>query len=617
MHPVRHPAGHPAGPSAGRRHLILPAALTLLVLQLCHRAWALATGYFYTDDFVLLMDARDRGLSGDYLLEPYNSHLMPGTRLLIWLVEASGPLNWGLALSITLVLQALASLACLWMLVTLFGRRWLVLVPFVLYVTSAITAQASLWWISSLNQISIQATFCLAVAAWVSYLRTGRLRWLAATTLAVAAGLLFFQKSLLVLPVLVFLALVYFASGSPWHRLRFLVRRHWPAAVALGVVVGAYAAYALSEVKHPFTGRKDLNLLELTWHMAGTAAVGALGGPWRWAWHEGGAWADTPAPLVALALLAVVAVAAFAVLRRRRAGWAWLLLAGYLAMQIALIATSRAPVFGADIGLAYRLQTDIACVLALCLGLAFAPLQGARQSSEPRPRVPGPALLRRALSRSVPAAWVAGGVGVVALSGLVCWTTYAVSWHHHNDSRGYLRALDRDLRREGTTAIADAAVPDSVLSRSFFSEEQTRVSRLVDLLGRSAEYPAASPELAVVAGDGELHRAVVDPSATAKPGPNPDCGWLGLPPRLRVPLTARTLDLDWWVRISYLSTSTDDVVVSLGDDRVPARVYDGLGNLYVRASGDFASVAIAGLSPDTRLCIDTIEVGTLTEGPLL
>ena len=127
-----------------------------------------------------------------------------------------------------------------------------------------------------------------------------------------------------------------------------------------------------------------MDLLQLVWHMTGAAVVGALGGPWRWEWHEGGAWADTPTPLVALALLVVAAVAVLAVLRRRRAGWAWLLLAGYLGLQIVLVATSRAPVFGAEIGLAYRLQTDLVCVLALCLGLAFVPLLGARQSRATR-----------------------------------------------------------------------------------------------------------------------------------------------------------------------------------------------------------------------------------------
>jgi hypothetical protein len=90
-----------------------------------------------------------------------------------------------------------------------------------------------------------------------------------------------------------------------------------------------------------------------------------------------------------------------------------------------------------------------------------------------------------------------------------------------------------------------------------------------------------------------------------------------LSPQVRIPLTARTLDLDWWVRIGYLSTSTDDVMITLGEDRVPARVFNGLGNLYVRTSGEFGSVVISGLAPDTRLCVDTVEVGTLAEGPLL
>ena len=42
---------------------------------------------------------------------------MPGSRALVWLVESSGPLNWGLAATVTLVVQAVASLAALWMLV--------------------------------------------------------------------------------------------------------------------------------------------------------------------------------------------------------------------------------------------------------------------------------------------------------------------------------------------------------------------------------------------------------------------------------------------------------------------------------------------------------------------
>ena len=57
------------------------------------------------------------------------------------------------------------------------------------------------------------------------------------------------------------------------------------------------------------------------------------------------------------------------------------------------------------------------------------------------------------------------------------------------------------------------------------------------------------------------------------------------------------------------------MVVRLGEDRVETRVTKGLGNLYVRTSGEFDRSTISDLSPDTRLCVDVVEVGTLTEGP--
>jgi hypothetical protein len=501
------------------------------------------------------------------------------------------------------------------MLVTLFGRRWLVLAPFSLYLTSAITAQATLWWISSLNQISIQATFFVAVGSWVQYLRTRRLGWLLGSALAVAGGLLFFQKALLVFPVLIFVALVYFASGPPWRRLVELVRSYWPAAVAMGAVGGGYALYSLSEVPQPFTDANEFSAAELAWNMLATFVTGALGGPWRWEWHQGGAWADTPTWLEVTAVAVAAAVVTWSILARRRAFWGWVLVLGYLAMQVVLIATSRAPVFGADIGLAYRLQTDVVCALVLGIGLAFAPLPGSRQSSEVRATLPGPAALSRLVTRGIPPSLVVGAVVLVGISGAVCWAGYARSWHDHNVSEHYLRTLDRDLQRIGAIDLADRAAPDAVLPGAFFAPDNNRVSGLIELLHRPADYPRATADLAVVSGNGSVHRALVEPSATARPGPHPNCGWLGLPPQMEIPLTTTTLDLDWWVRIGYLSTRDDVVEVQMGDDRITTRVNEGLGNLYLRTSGVFDSVVISGLSPDTRLCVDAVEVGTLTEGP--
>jgi hypothetical protein len=351
--------------------------------------------------------------------------------------------------------------------------------------------------------------------------------------------------------------------------------------------------------------------------MLATFVVGTLGGPWRWEWHAGGAWSAAPAWVMVTAVGVAAAVAAYSILTRRRAFWAWLLVLGYLALQVVLVATSRAPVFGAEIGLAFRLQTDAICALVLGLGLAFARLPGATQSSEPREQVPGPAVVSRRLARPVPSSWVAVAVVLVGVSGVLCWSAYARSWHEHNVSESYLRTLDKDLARVGRVDLADRPAPDEVLPGAFFAPDHNKVSGLIELLHRPADYPRATSDLAVVSGNGTVHRAMVNPSTTAEQGPHPNCGWLGLSPRLKIPLTATTLDLEWWVRIGYLSTRDDVVQVRMGDDRITTRVTKGLGNLYLRTSGVFDSVVISGLSPDTRLCVDAVEVGTLTEGPNL
>jgi hypothetical protein len=447
------------------------------------------------------------------------------------------------------------------------------------------------------------------VGAWVQYLRTRRLGWLAATTGAVAVGLLFFQKALLVLPVLVLLAVAFFASGGPVTRLRHLVRAYWPALVVVGGLAAAYAAYSLSEVRQPFTGGRDVDVAELAWNMSSNATLAAWGGPWHWQWKPGGAWADAPLWLEVAALLATVLVAAYTVLRRRRAIWGWLLVAGYLAMQVVLVATSRAPVFGADIGLAYRLQTDVVCALVLGLGLAVLPLRGAVVALEPRRAgvalpAPRPRLLTAA-------------VVMVAVSGLACWTVYAVIWHSHNDSEAYLRALDRDLERQGRTLVADRFVPDTVMPAAFFGPDHNRVSMFTHLLERPADFPAAAPRLAVVARDGRLHQAMLEPATESEPGPVPSCGWLGKAPRLRIPLPAPTLDLAWWLRVGYLSNASDQVVFEVADERIPATVTEGLGSLYLRTTGSLDEVVVSGLDPATRLCVDVVEVGDLVVGPEL
>ena len=59
----------------------------------------------------------------------------------------------------------------------------------------------------------------------------------------------------------------------------------------------------------------------------------------------------------------------------RRSGLAWLVLLGYVVLNLALLARSRATLVGPVVGTDYRYQTDIAVVAAVCLGLATMPSQ--------------------------------------------------------------------------------------------------------------------------------------------------------------------------------------------------------------------------------------------------
>src|SRR3546814_2308227 len=83
----------------------------------------LAGSWFYADDYRLIGDARAGGLTLEQLGDPFDSQFMPLGRLIAWVVADSGYVNWPVAAGSILLLQAIASFACLLMLVVLFGDR--------------------------------------------------------------------------------------------------------------------------------------------------------------------------------------------------------------------------------------------------------------------------------------------------------------------------------------------------------------------------------------------------------------------------------------------------------------------------------------------------------------
>ncbi len=584
--------------------LIMASGGLMILAQLGFRAWALFPSWFYLDDYKMLRDAQDHRGLGD-LFTPYNGHLMPGGRLLVLVVESSGQLNWGLACTLTIALQAVASAAALWMLMTLFGVRWGILGPLALYLFSPITLPALMWWTACLTQITIQAGLFLAVGAWVLHLRGGGRRWILATLGGVAFGLAFDVKGLLIFPVLAFIAMSYFATGGLVARARFVAARYWPATLVGTLAVLAYVAYYVTQVSQPFE-TPSLSLVGgVAATMLGSAFLtGTVGGPWHWSSiAPPNALADPPVTAVHATWVVVALVVAYSLLRRRRALRAWLLLAGYLVALLALLVSSRGLEYGALIGLEYRYLTDATCVLALAIGLAFMPLLGAVESSEQRSDL----LLLEARGPVV-----ATATALVVTSSLVSSAVYVNIWHTQNASDSYVHRLAAEMRAYGAVDLAEQALPDAVIPGIFAPDNS--LSNLVPLVSDRAFFPDTSSRLMAVTPDGGLTPALIRPGVLSRPGPRDDCGWRVTAKGLEIPLDGRAFPWTWWLRIGYLSSNSSRVRITAGDDQVITQVEPGARSLYARVSGTFDSIRVDGLDAGTTLCVDTIEVGQPVPG---
>lgn len=580
---------------------VVGAGLCLVVAAVLFRAWVVLPAWFFLDDYVYLDDARDEPFGLSWLLEPYNGHFMPGARLLISAVAGAGPVNWGVAATTTLGLQAVAGLAALWSLVRLFGPRPGVLVPLAVYLSTVITVPGLVWWAAAINLVPVQIALTCAVTCWVEALRTRAPRWLALTVLSVVVGLCFDVRAVLTLPVLAFLAAAYFARGGPGRRLGEVVGRWWRGLGVLVVVGAAYSWFYLSQVDQVTSRPRWTDVRDLAADVFGrTLPTGTVGGPWRWFDPSPPtALADPPSALVAVAWVVVVGVVGWVALRRRRTLRAWMPLLGYSAALVYLVASTRSS--AAEVaGLEYRFLTEAGFLLALGLALATMTLPGAVESSEARERAAVP---------PAPYALVAAGTVAVVVGGVWSTAAYAREWHTRNASQPYVARLSADLAAEGPVDIAELRTRERVLSALVFPRNNTRT--LIAPLSDDARFPPVSGDLHVVADDGSLAAAVVDPATRSQVGPVPGCGWLAEASELTVPLEDEAEEELQWLRVGYLLGSDTRATLVAGEVSTEVDLEAGLNSVFVRHNGGFDTVSLTGLPPDAGLCVDVVEVGGL------
>src|SRR5579859_4977443 len=196
-----------------QHHQVLVAGLVLVAADLVWRAQILSHLFFRQDDFETLDLAFRSSLNVHYLTFIGSGDLMMGQRLLALMLSRVALYDWALASAIILVLFGASALAGLRLLRTMFGEHPAILLALALYLLSPLTVPAFGWWSSAVEEVPLQLAIFTALNAHVLYLRGRQKRHLAAAIGWVAFGLFFYEKGLVLPPLLFAVTAAYFAGG--------------------------------------------------------------------------------------------------------------------------------------------------------------------------------------------------------------------------------------------------------------------------------------------------------------------------------------------------------------------------------------------------------------------
>ncbi|MER5457939.1 hypothetical protein ABT008_24505 [Micromonospora sp. NPDC002389] len=607
---------------------IRATALAMITLSVLWRTHVAFRGFLAADDYVLITQAAESDLTVAHLFALYNNHLMPGGRLIIWLVtEYVGLDYWPYVLLMALG-QAILGVVFLQLLRRLLQPSWLILLPLGLLLFSPLTLEATSWWAVGVNMLPMQIAMVLAIRAQVDYVRTRRPRHLVALALSVLFGLFFFEKAILVVALVFLLTATLYADGGPLRTVWTTIRRWWPSWLLLTVLslvfMAAYLTRSESSLRRPDSPDEVFSFL--TQMLNSTVVPGLVGGPWQWLGAGDGAPVTAPPEIGTWASwVIVVALVVGTVRRRPRAGRAWLLLVAYLVMVAAMLAATRlGSAFSGVAGGVPRYVSDVVVVAAICLGVAVvgparppatAPSDAAPPDAEPAmpdpasPGSPPPGLSGPLPERYREPVAITLALVLVAVCLGTAWTMsrYGDEWAAKS-GRSYIDTVRIELASAPPdTVFFDSPVPDNVVPR--LSEPYNLQSRFFHALGARPTYVDEAEHPSVLDGLGRVKVATVVGS-TIQPGPREGCGYLVAGGEtIRIPLNEPRFSWHWVVRVGYLSSADGTATLRLGSGEAVFPIRKGLNQRFFRIVGGGDSVELTVTGTDMTLCTNEIAIG--------
>ncbi|MFG1761028.1 hypothetical protein [Micromonospora echinofusca] len=595
--------------------------VAMIVASLVWRAQLASRGHLAVDDWVLVSRAAEADLTPGFLLTLYNNHFMPAALLLTWVVtRVVGLAYWPYVLLMTAG-QAVLAVAFFRLLRTLVRPGLALLVPLAIFLFSPLTLEAGTWWAVGVNMVPMQLAMVLAIGAQLRYVRTGRRRHLVSLALAVVFGLLFFEKALLVVPLVFLFTAFLLVDGPPVRAVWDTVRRYWPSWAVLTAVSLSFAGLYLTRSESSLRQPDSLNeVFSFLWQLLGSTVVpGLLGGPWGWMAAGDGAPVTAPPELGRWLSWAVfLALVVLTVRLRRTAGRAWVLLGAYLALVVALLGATRLGSVYSDVaGSVPRYVTDVVVVAALCVGVALlglaAPVtgpadgttghlaDGEREAGDRRPE--WLTRYRETASTLIVVVLLAGGLGTA-------WSTarYGDEWAVKR-GLAYLETARAELAAAPPgTVFLDRPVPEGVVPN--LSAPYNRQSKFFQALEDGPVFVTGAEEPAIFDDQGRITPVRVDGPAVP-PGPDEGCGYKILGGQtIRLPLSAPRDDWFWVVRVGYLSSADSTAVFRLGSSAREFPVKQGLHQYFFEFTGGGDTVELTVPRHGVTICTNEVVVGT-------
>lgn len=582
--------------SLARGHALDGSAAVIVVGSLLVRAWALHRTWFWQDDFVIAADAREQGLTSQYLLQDYNGHLMPAKFLVVWAAEELAPLQWGVPVMSVLLLSLLAGAAFWILLKTLFGPRHVLLLPLAVMVLCPIGTVSYTWWASALESLPLQIGMAATLTAHVRHLRGGGGSWRAGALLSFGLSLLWIEKALLILVVVAWADVLFRRRATASLRSRLMV---W--AGYLLVTAGHLAVYT-TLVARPTDPAPSVSAVVSFGYdsLLSLLPVGLLGGSWLQP-----ADSSTLQPIVTqpwlLLVWVVVLLVGYASFRvsGRRALRGWSLALVYLVVDAGLVAATRLDFLGPVIGRDPRYLADAVPVVVLAVTAAFLPIVGL-----------DPGRVKPQRPRSLQETRVARAVWLLVVAYLCSsWiTTYQVAEARGaTGAREWVGQARAELAGDPEAIVYDALVPDFVVA-GFFGQ-YARASSVLAGVVPGSRFNQPTLDLRVLDGQGHLRTTKPVVELASGPGPLPGCGWLvdGRPATVRLP--GRLGPSDWEVRVGYYAAQATRPRLDVGSARWTVALPAGLHVLSLFPSGPVDSLRVSGLDVGEKLCVTDVTVG--------